>query len=92
MKLRHVPAVLRHDPLFVLRNGRRMLAHTFRGSTWRSVAGLESARRTFARYCEIRRRERSYVDWPDPLGANRPEARPPLASEPSIGIPVDIAR
>ncbi|HVJ26849.1 MAG TPA: radical SAM protein [Vicinamibacterales bacterium] len=92
MKLRHVPAVLRHDPLFVLRNGRRMLAHTFRGSTWRSVAGLESARKTFGRYCEIRRRERSYVDWPDPLGANRPEARPRPASEPSIGIPVDIAR
>ena len=43
MKLRHVPAVLRHDPLFVLRNGRRMLAHTFRGSTWRSVS-ISSAR------------------------------------------------
>jgi anaerobic magnesium-protoporphyrin IX monomethyl ester cyclase len=74
MKLRHVPAVLRHDPLFVLKNGHRMLAHTFRGSTWRSFAGLESSRATFARYREIRRRERAYVDWPDPLEAS-PAAR-----------------
>ena len=57
----------RHDPLFVLRNGRRMLAHTFRGTTWRSMLGLEPAREAFRRYRAIRAREREYIDWPDPL-------------------------
>lgn len=61
MKVRHMPAVFKHDPLFVLKNGRRMLAHTFRGTTWRSVVGLESDRDVFARYRGIRRREREYV-------------------------------
>ena len=90
MKVRHLPAVLRHDPWFVLKNGGQMLAHTFRGSTWRSVAGLESARTTFARYREIRRRERNYVDWPDPLETTRPETRPQPAT-PSFGTAVNIA-
>jgi radical SAM superfamily enzyme YgiQ (UPF0313 family) len=67
MKVRHLPAVFRHDPVFVLRNGRRMLAHTFRGTTWRSVVGLEADRDVFRRYRRIRDRERDYVDWPDPL-------------------------
>ena len=69
MKVRHMPAVFRHDPWFVLRNGRRMLAHTFRGATWRSLVGLEKDRDVFQRYREIRRRERHYLDWPDPLDA-----------------------
>ena len=43
MKVRHLPAVVRHYPGFVLKNGRQMLAHTFRGSTWRSALGLEDA-------------------------------------------------
>jgi anaerobic magnesium-protoporphyrin IX monomethyl ester cyclase len=68
MKLRHIPAVFRHEPGFVLRNGRRMLAHTFRGSTWRSAVGLEDAREVFRRYRAIRARERAYLDWPDPVG------------------------
>src|SRR5687768_6753584 len=67
MKVRHLPAVFRHDPVFVLRNGRRMLAHTFRGTTWRSVVGLETDRDVFRRYRGIRERERDYVDWPDPV-------------------------
>src|SRR5688572_3461283 len=67
MKVRHLPAVFRHDPVFVLRNGRRMLAHTFRGTTWRSVVGLETDRDVFRRYRGIRARERDYVDWPDPM-------------------------
>ena len=62
MKLRHIPAVLRHYPWFVLRNGRRMLAHTFRGSTWRSAIGLEDSRAVFARYKAIRRAERESLD------------------------------
>ncbi len=67
MKVRHMPAALRHDPLFVLRNWPRMLAHTFRGSTWRSALGLESDRQVFRRYRALRARERQLVDWPDPL-------------------------
>jgi radical SAM superfamily enzyme YgiQ (UPF0313 family) len=67
MKVRHIPAVFRHDPLFVMRNWHRMLAHTFRGTTWRSAFGLEQPREAFRRYRAIRERERAYVDWPDPL-------------------------
>jgi radical SAM superfamily enzyme YgiQ (UPF0313 family) len=66
MKVRHVPAVIRHDPLFVLRNIHRMMGHTFRGSSWRSALGLESARTAFSRYRALRAREREYIDWPDP--------------------------
>ncbi len=77
MKVRHLPAVFRHDPLFVLRNGRRMLAHTFRGTTWRSALGFEHERDAFRRYRAIRRREREYVDWPDPL-QTVPAGPPPL--------------
>jgi radical SAM superfamily enzyme YgiQ (UPF0313 family) len=61
MKVRHMPAVLRRRPGFVLRNAPTLLAHTFRGSTWKSVVGLESPRDTFRRYKAIRQREREYV-------------------------------
>jgi radical SAM superfamily enzyme YgiQ (UPF0313 family) len=64
MKTRHFPAALRHDPGFVLRHAGRMFGHTFRGSTWRSALGLESARDVFRRYKAIRRREREYVPEP----------------------------
>ena len=67
MKVRHMRAAFRHDPGFVLRHGYRMFAHTFRGSTWRSALGLESARDAFRRYKAIRQREREYIDWLDPL-------------------------
>ena len=67
MKVRHMPAALRHDPRFVLRHALRMLRHTFRGTTWRSICGLESARDVFARYRQRRAQERQYLDWPDPL-------------------------
>ena len=70
MKVRHMPAAFAHDPWFVLRTGRRMLAHTFRGSTWRSAVGLEDARQVFDRFRRIRQRERRYIDWPDPLAAH----------------------
>ena len=66
MKVRHLPAVLRHYPLFVLRNGPRMLAHTFRGSSWRSAIGLEDARAVFARYKAKRHAERQYLAPPPP--------------------------
>jgi len=69
MKVRHMATAVRHDPGFVLRNGCRLLAHTFRGTTWRSALGLESAHDVFRRYRAIRSREREYLDWPDPLAA-----------------------
>jgi anaerobic magnesium-protoporphyrin IX monomethyl ester cyclase len=61
MKVRHLPGVLRRYPGFVLRHGPQMLAHTFRGTTWRSIAGLESERQVFARYKARRAAEREYV-------------------------------
>ena len=76
MKVRHIPTALRLHPGFVLRNGRGMMAHTFRGTTWRSLLGLETARDTFRRYREIRARERRYLDWPDPLGTNAQPSEP----------------
>jgi radical SAM superfamily enzyme YgiQ (UPF0313 family) len=65
MKARHFPAALAHDPIFVLRHARRMFAHTFRGSTWRSALGLENERDVFRRYREIRRKERIYLTPPE---------------------------
>src|SRR5271155_3069628 len=61
MKLRHMPAALKHDPKFVLTTGWKMLAHTFRGSSIRSALGLESEKKVFERYRAIRRAEREYV-------------------------------
>ena len=61
MKVRHMPAALRHDPWFVVRHAPEMLAHTFRGSTLRSLLGLENERNAFERYKAIRRQEREYV-------------------------------
>lgn len=61
MKVRHLPAVMAHDPWFVARNWWKMLQHTFRGSSVRSVLGLESERRAFERYRELRRAERVYL-------------------------------
>jgi radical SAM superfamily enzyme YgiQ (UPF0313 family) len=61
MKTRHMPAVIAHDPSFVLRNGWKMLTHTFRGSSLKSVLGLESDRKVFERYCSIRSAERAYL-------------------------------
>jgi anaerobic magnesium-protoporphyrin IX monomethyl ester cyclase len=77
MKVKHVPAVLKHDPGFVLRNGARMLAHTFRGSTWRSVLGLETDRDVFRRYRAIRAAERNYVDEPDAVTPSTPTLSSP---------------
>ena len=61
MKTRHIPAVIAHEPLFVLRNWWRMLSHTFRGSSIRSMLGLESDRRVFERYRSLRSAERIYL-------------------------------
>ena len=72
MKVRHLPGVLRRYPGFVLRNGARMLAHTFRGTSWRSAVGLESDREVFRRYKALRGAEREYVpESPIPPAVNR---------------------
>ena len=60
MKVRHMPSAFAHDPGFVIRNGRRMLQHTFRGATLRTWLGLEPVREAFRRYKAIRRREREF--------------------------------
>ena len=70
MKLGHFWPTLRHSPWFVLRHGPAMVAHTFRGSSLRSLLGLESEREVFDRYKAIRRAERDYVpSLPDPAPA-----------------------
>jgi len=61
MKVRHMPAAFRHDPWFVLSHAPQMMAHTFRGSTLRSMLGWEDERATFQRYKAIRQQEREYV-------------------------------
>ena len=45
MKLRHMPAVLFHSPLFMLRHGAKMLGHIFRGVTFKSLVGLENEKK-----------------------------------------------
>jgi radical SAM superfamily enzyme YgiQ (UPF0313 family) len=74
MKVRHFPAVLRHDPKFVALNAARMMAHTFRGTTLRTWLGLEDERAAFRRYKAIRRREREFFPAdapPNRAGAGR---------------------
>jgi len=61
MKSRHMSAVFMKDPLFIIRNAHRLFAHTFRGSTLRSLVGLEDEHRAFDRYRELRNRERAYI-------------------------------
>jgi anaerobic magnesium-protoporphyrin IX monomethyl ester cyclase len=61
MKVRHMPAAFAHSPWFVLRNGRRMLAHTFTGTTLRSMLGLEDPSAAFSRFRASRRAERDYL-------------------------------
>jgi radical SAM superfamily enzyme YgiQ (UPF0313 family) len=76
MKVRHLPAASIHSPGFVVRHGLKMLMHTFRGSTWRSALGLESARAVFERFRDQRRLERDAclplgADGGQPLPANQ---------------------
>jgi len=66
MKVRHFPVALRHSPGFCLRHGPAMIAHTFRGASWKYWLGLESDRDVFRRYREIRKAEREYVRYEPP--------------------------
>ena len=61
MKVRHVLSVLRWYPVFTMRYAGRMLAHTFRGCSWRTLAGFEDERAAFERYRRIRETERAAV-------------------------------
>jgi radical SAM superfamily enzyme YgiQ (UPF0313 family) len=61
MKMKHFPAAFFHSPLFVLRHGRQMLAHTFTGSSLRSLFGLEDEAAVFTRFRAQRRAERDYL-------------------------------
>ena len=61
IKTRHIVPVIKHDPWFVIRNGRKMMKHTYRGSTWRNLLGLEDEYKAFTRYKELRRQEREYL-------------------------------
>jgi radical SAM superfamily enzyme YgiQ (UPF0313 family) len=61
MKLRHVPVAMLHNPGFMLKTWPRILAHTFRGTSIKSLVGLEDERRAFERYRAIRRVERVFV-------------------------------
>lgn len=61
MKVRHIPALMTHDPWFVLRNVLRMLTFNFRGSSLKSMFGLESDWAAFQRYRALRSRERIYL-------------------------------
>lgn len=61
MKLSHFPIALVRNPKFVLKQGMKMLLHTFRGCTWRTLFGLEDERKAFERYRVIRMQERVYM-------------------------------
>ena len=61
IKLKHLPVALIHTPLFALRNGIKMLRYTFRGTSLRSILGLEDERKSFERYRALRRAERVYL-------------------------------
>jgi anaerobic magnesium-protoporphyrin IX monomethyl ester cyclase len=61
MKLAHFPTAVWRSPGFVFRHGLKMLKHTFRGCTIRTLLGLEDEREAFRRYCAIRAQEREYV-------------------------------
>ena len=67
MKVRHMPTVVRHDPGFVLRNGR---AHARAHVPRHDVAlGARPRGATATRSAATARSgsgERDYIDWPDP--------------------------
>ena len=61
MKVKHIPSLLSHDLLFVLRTLPKMLTYNFRGSSLKSVLGLENDWAAFQRYRALRKRERVYL-------------------------------
>jgi radical SAM superfamily enzyme YgiQ (UPF0313 family) len=61
MKVHHMPVAFKHSPLFVLRTMHKMFSHTFRGSTLRTMLGMEDEKQAFLRFREIRKAERAYL-------------------------------
>ena len=61
MKVQHFPIALWHDPIYVAKHARVMFQHTFRGSTWRTMLGLEDERDAFRRYRALRKVERDFL-------------------------------
>lgn len=61
IKARHMFALLRDRPKFLLRNAVAMFGHTFRGSNWKTFLGLEDEKKAFARYRSLRSKEREYL-------------------------------
>ena len=61
MKLRHLPSVFFHSPFFVMRYGVKMLGHIFRGTSLKTLLGIEDERKAFDRYRAIRQAERIYL-------------------------------
>jgi len=61
MKVRHYWALIKHDPLFMARNIKRLVDFNFRGSTIKTFLGLEDEHVAFKRYRSIRAAERTYV-------------------------------
>ncbi len=49
MKVRHMGAAVLHDPWFIAQHAPEMLAHTFRGCSFRSMFGLADERKAFER-------------------------------------------
>ncbi|HEV3139954.1 MAG TPA: radical SAM protein [Vicinamibacterales bacterium] len=88
MKLRHFPSAVVHSPRFVARHGLQMLAHTFAGSSWRSMLGLEGDRAVFERYRARRREERRrVVNLPENRSVSpHGEVRPSASIRQPIGI------
>jgi radical SAM superfamily enzyme YgiQ (UPF0313 family) len=79
MKIRHMPAAFVHSPWYILRHWPKMLAHTFTGSSVRSILGLESEHQVFARYRATRRREREEAARIH--HSTGPDERPPRGSD-----------
>jgi radical SAM superfamily enzyme YgiQ (UPF0313 family) len=61
MKVRHLPTVFAHAPLFTLRMLPQLAAWHFRGSRLTNFLGLEDEHKAFERYRNIRKRERAYL-------------------------------
>jgi anaerobic magnesium-protoporphyrin IX monomethyl ester cyclase len=91
MKLRHFPTALAHSPRWVLGHARQMLSHTFAGTTWRSLVGLEDDRAVFTRFRQKRQQERQSLMSADgeeqaafvpeaahPANLREPVLRPPV--------------
>jgi hypothetical protein len=61
LMIRHMPYVLRHNPVFCIRHMRQVLGHYYQGCTLKSLLHLEDERKAFARYRALHQAQRQYV-------------------------------